>query len=399
MPVPSLRPLRPACFVLGAALLAYAGCSSSGSTAVSVTHPTMIEVAPAQFLGTVPCAADGPGLKSYVATLFDTNETASGGAPSDDEGEGEAGAPVEDAFRRLRGDTPSDEFELPSSAPAPCTASVGFGYVVPGRRYEVLIEGYEQAVSEVEPRALGSHLLVAKSATGGAALSSTFRAYCRRAIPVDSTIVIADKCYGFAHAGGATPPPSLTVPVGALLGSFSCGTEEGQLEELRVTLQVGSESYEQVVDCSADAEAVFEDLPHGVAQAYVAGLPADGVGTIVAGATCDARLVEGERVTARCNRLTSVGTLRVDLAAALAQLELSCSPTSVSNVEVLLGPTDTRSFPPPDCLQTFETGVDRGPKVVTVRVTPVSGAPSALNCHAEIEPGKLNLAVCDPVTL
>ncbi|RYZ02938.1 MAG: hypothetical protein EOO73_29920 [Myxococcales bacterium] len=398
MPVLSLRSLRPACFVLGAGLLAYAGCSSSGSTAVAVTHPTLLEVAPAQFLGAVPCAADGPGLKSYVATLYDTNQTADGGASGDEVESELAKETTESAFARLRGETPSDEFELPSSAPAPCTASVGFGNVVPGRRYEVLIEGYEQDVTEVQARALGSHLLVEKSSTTGPSLAAAFRAYCRRAIPVDSTVVIADQCDPFAYTGDL-PPRSLRVPLGALLGTFSCGAEDEQLEELRVTLEIGSESYEQVVDCEPQAEVVFEDLPAGVAEVYIEGLSANGDSLAVAGATCDARLVDGARVTARCNRLSSSGTLRVDLAAALAQLGLSCSDKSVSNVQVLLGPTDTRSFPPPACLQSFETGVEAGPKVVTVQATPVGGQPSALNCHAEIEPGKLSLAECEPVTL
>ena len=38
----------------------------------------MIEVAPDEFLGDVPCAKDGPGLKLYVATLFDIDRVADG---------------------------------------------------------------------------------------------------------------------------------------------------------------------------------------------------------------------------------------------------------------------------------------------------------------------------------
>ncbi len=222
MSVSSLRSLRPACFVLGAALLAYAGCSSSGSTTIPVTHPTMIEVAPASFLGGVPCTESGPGLQTYVATLYDANDTGEGGAGGESasnaaagapieatggagtpiEGAGGAGgdgnddAPVRDAFTRLRGATPSDEFELPSSTPAPCSASVGFGYVVPGRRYEVLIEGYD--TTDIQPRALGSHQMVAKSNPTGPLLESRWKAYCERAIPVDSIIVIADRCKSFS---------------------------------------------------------------------------------------------------------------------------------------------------------------------------------------------------------
>jgi hypothetical protein len=392
----SLRSVRPACFVLGAGLLAYVGCSSSGSTAASVTHPTLLEVSPAQFLGTVPCAADGPGLKTYVATLYDTNETANGGAPGEFESE-LAEETTETAFARLRGDEPSDQFELPSAAPTRCTASVGFGYVVPGRRYEVLIEGYEQDTTEVQPLALGSHLLVATAAPDGPTLKSSYRAYCRRATPVDSTNVVTDQCDPFQPSEDA-PKPGLRVPLGSLLGGFTCGAEEDQLEELRVSVQVGSESYEQTVDCAPDAEVVFEDLPDGVASVYVAGLNATGEGATAAGATCDARLVDGATVTARCNRLSSLGTLRIDLASALAEVGLTCDKESVSAVQVLLGPGDSRSLPPPECLQPFESSIAAGDQVVVVLATPVNGDPLALNCHAEIEPGKLNLAVCDPVT-
>lgn len=396
MQLTRLLSLRPACFVLGAGLLAYAGCSSSGSTSSSVTHPTMLEVAPAQFLGAVPCAADGPGLKTYVATLYDTNEVANGGAPSTIEDE-LAEETTETAFARLRGDAPSDEFELPSSAPAQCTASVGFGYVVPGRRYEVLIEGYEQETAAVQARALGSHLLVATEDPAGPVLRSSFRAYCRRAIPVDSTIVVTDQCDPF-ELGTDAPKPSLRVPLGLLLGGFACGSEEGELAELRVRLTVGSESYEQVVDCADDAEALFEDLPDGVASVYVAGLAASGEGTTVAGATCDARLVQGARVTARCNRLSAVGTLRVDLVAALEQVGLTCSATSVSEVEVVLSPDDSRLVRPPECLQTFETSAAPGDASVTLLAKPVTGDPVTLRCDAEIEPGTLGLAVCEAVT-
>lgn len=394
MQLSRLRPLRPACFVLGAGLIAYAGCSSSGNTTTTVTHPTMLEVAPRQFLGAVPCAADGPGLKTYVATLYDRNQTGDGGAPGEFDEE-LAEETTETAFARLRGDTPSDEFELPSSAPAPCTASVGFGYVVPGRRYEVLIEGYEQDAQAVEPRAVGSHLLVERDNPSGSVLKASYRAYCRRAIPVDSTIVVTDHCDPF-ELGPDAPKPSLRVALGSLLGSLACGTDDGQLETLSVSVSVGEETVEQTVDCATDAEAVFEDLPAGVASVYVTGLLVDG--EVVAGATCDSRLSEGAQATARCNRLSSVGTLRVNVAEALAGVGLSCSSESVSAVAVVVGPQDTRPFSPPDCAQAFETDAAPGEQSVTVTATPSAGAAVVtLSCHGEISPGKLTLAVCDVV--
>lgn len=398
MPVKSLRSLRPACFVLGVGLIAYAGCSSSGGAAVAVTHPTMIEVAPAQFLGAVPCTVDEPGLKKYVATLYDTNETAEGGAPSDfqDKLDELAGETTATALERLRGDAPSGQFELPSSAPAPCSASVGFGSVVPGRLYEVLIDGYE--TEDIVPRALGSHLMVSGSRPDGPLVRPSFQAYCGRAIAVDSTVVVADHCDTFTPSLDA-PAPSLRVPVGALLGSFACGTEAGQVEQLRVTLQVtDGESYEQLVDCSPTAEAVFEELPAAKrASVYVAGLEAGSDEPPLAGATCDALLVQGERVTARCNRLSSVGTLSVDVVAALAQLGLICSDTSVSTVQLQVLGSDAPpvTLSPPECLQSFEAGFPAGPAEVTLSATSPEKGTLALICHAEIAPGKLTLAECD----
>lgn len=395
MQLSRLRPLRLACFVLGAGLIAYAGCSNSGNTTTTVTHPTMLEVAPTQFLGAVPCAADGPGLKTYVATLYDTNQTGDGGAP----GEFDEQLPeetTETAFARLRGETPSDEFELPSSAPAPCTASVGFGYVVPGRRYEVLIEGYEQDAQAVEPRAVGSHLLVERANPGGSVLKSSYRAYCRRAIPVDSTIVVTDHCDPF-ELGPDAPKPSLRVALGSLLGSLECGTDDGQVEALSVSVSVGDETVEQTVDCATDAQAVFEDLPTGVASVYVTGLLADG--KVAAGATCDASLREGAQVTARCNRLSSVGTLRVNVAEALANVGLSCSSESVRAITVAVGAQDPGPLPLLDCAQSFETDAPAGNTTVTVAATPAAGGEIVtLSCPGEISPGKLTLAVCEVVT-
>src|SRR3954469_23353084 len=97
---------RFAFLVAGAGLIAFAGCSSTAATTVPVTHPTMIEVSPDDFLGDVPCSSSGAGLKRYVAPLIDTNQTfggigGEGGQGSETGPASEGGAP--------------DWFQLPSS--------------------------------------------------------------------------------------------------------------------------------------------------------------------------------------------------------------------------------------------------------------------------------------------
>src|SRR6478609_8243073 len=152
MLVRSLPLFRPTSFLVGAGLVAYAGCSTSSATTVAVTHQTMIEVSPDDFLGNVPCATEGPGLKRYVATLFDLNIV--GGAS------GAAGSSASAGTDSTSGGSAvAAPFQLPSSTPTPCVAAVGFGYVTPGRRYEVQIDGFD--TDDLRPRAVGSRQMMA----------------------------------------------------------------------------------------------------------------------------------------------------------------------------------------------------------------------------------------------
>jgi hypothetical protein len=414
MLVSSLRSLRLAYLLAGAALLGYAGCSSGSAATVSVTHPTMIEVAPASFLGDVPCATSGSGLKAYVATLYDTNQVGEGGAGGEpafvDQPPAVGGVSgdlaqelaeadrlhqqdiVDKAKKRLRGDVPSDHFELPSSKPSPCNASVGFGYVVPERRYEVLIEGYEEEPDALIPQALGSHQMVLTGDPTTRAVSK-WVAYCARAIPVDSTLVRADQCSPFFPLDSAAAP-SLSVAVGQLLGSLSCGNGDGEVATFRVTATVGGATYEQTVDCSPDASVKLADLSQGSVSVYVAAFDASGSTTPLAGASCDATLLPAREVAARCNQLSALGTLRVDVNAVLAQQSLSCDPASVTSVEVTAGDVTT-SLPPPDCRQTYERAFPPGDQFVSLIATPVDGEPIVLTCSADVLPGKLTVADCE----
>lgn len=391
MPVPQLRSLRPALFMVGAGLLAYAGCSSGSTVTPAVTHPTLVEVAPALFQGSVPCVKDGSGFKRYVATLFDAGLNGEGGAGGEPDEAVAAGSSAGGAGGQQKGEFPDPAgFRLASSLPTPCGASVGFGYVVPTRRYEVRIEGYD--TEDLDPRASGSREMVLKSAEDPKPLvSPRWFAKCDRATAVESTIIRADQCTPFQLERGLAT--SLRVRVGALLGSVSCGTDAGQVDELSVTLTIGGQTIEQTASCSPEAEVVFDDLAAGeVASLYVS---ARAAGVPLAGAVCRTTTVEGTRVEATCPRLSTLATLRVELPAALAQLGLTCG-ADVSNVEVdVTGVDELFQFPPPDCLQPFEHALAPGQATATLTVTSASSQQSLL-CHAELEPGKLTVADCDP---
>ena len=382
MPARQPRSLRPTALVVGFGLLAYVGCSSSAATTISVTHPTMIEVAPEDFLGEVPCS-DGPGLKRYVATLFDTNYVAEGGA---------GGASAQEM---AAGGAQPEDFQLPSSQPTGCLAAVGFGLVVPGRHYRVEIDGYDTA--ELAPRALGSREMVSLAPTNleptQPLATPRWTARCDSAVAVDLTIVRADHCATFQPLQ-PDGPSSVRIALGSLLGGLSCGDQPDQVDHFSVQLSTGEEL---TVACTADAEAVFAALgPRSRVSASVSAFSADGTDAF-AGATCNAFTLPAASVDAECTRLSQLGTLRVDLKSALAQLELGCDDEQISTVTVNVpGEKVSRRFAPPDCLQPFEHGFAAGDAVVTVTAVEPSGAESSLNCGAKVQPGQLVLATCQP---
>lgn len=116
-----------------AALLAFsAGCGTSSDIITVEPHPTILEVNPRDFLGSLKCGTGEGDLQRYVATLTDVTRS----------GEAEA----------------SLNFELPSSAPARCQQGVAFGLVVPGHYYTARIDGYDR--SDLVPLAAGVPILV-----------------------------------------------------------------------------------------------------------------------------------------------------------------------------------------------------------------------------------------------
>jgi len=380
-----LRSLRPASFLVGLGLLAYAGCSSGGATSTAVTHPTMIEVAPEDFLGDVPCS-EGPGLKRYVATLIDTDYVAQGGASGVDPEAEAAGAPA--------------NFQLPSSRPTPCLAGVGFGLVVPGRHYDVKIDGYD--TDDLAPRANGSRQMVTPAAPTDEQPASTllaprWTAHCEDAIAVDSTIVRALHCTPFAPLDAAAPA-TVRIPVAKLMGGLVCGDQPGQIDHFDVTLDAGDGVPRMSsVPCAPDADVLYEGLaPRVRVSAYVTAFSVGNIDAF-AGATCDAFTLPESSVDADCGALSEVGTLRVDLQGLLQELSLDCRASSVTALLVdFQGDEPVQSIAPPECLQPFDHGFAPGPGVINVTVQPADGSEAASRtCHADILPGRLAFADCD----
>lgn len=381
-----LRSLRPASILVGLGLLAYTGCSSGGTASTAVTHPTMIEVAPEDFLGDVPCS-EGPGLKRYVATLIDTDYVAQGGASGVD-ATGEAGAPV--------------DFQLASSRPTPCLAGVGFGLVVPGRRYDVKIDGYD--TDDLAPRANGSRQMVSPAPTEeqpvSPLLTPRWTAHCEDAIAIGSTIVRPLRCTPFAPLD-ASALGSVRIRLAKLQGGLVCGDQPGQIDHFEISLDSGDGvTLVRSVPCAADAEVIYDELtPRVRVSAYVTALSV-GSGEALAGATCAAFTLPDASVEADCDALNQFGTLRVDLQGLLQELSLDCSVSSIASLSVdVPGEDQAQSIPPPECRQPFDHGFAPGPAVVNVTVQPsdTSEAPSTLACHADVRPGQLALAVCDAI--
>lgn len=393
MSAPKLAKLRSASLLAYAGLVAAAGCSSNATTAAAVTHPTMIAVSPQDFLGDVPCSTSGSGLKRYVATLFDLNRSIGGFG-------GEGGDSGADASTGAGGSM-TIAFQLPSSVPTSCLAGVGFGYVVAGRTYRIEIDGYD--TNDVFPRAEGARQMVSPAPTADAPatplLAPRWTAACERATAVDATVIRADRCTTFAADLAA--PAGLHVALAPLLGDLRCGDEPGQIAELDVTASTpDGRTHAATVACSVTAEAVFNDLAGDQLVSLYVSARAKGTdlaAPALAGATCNASTRAGATVEAQCGLLSQVGTLRVDLRAALDVLSLACRSDSVTTVEVMpSGQESARSFPPPDCLQPFDQGFPPGPASVAVTARRGDDLLGRANCRADVVPGKLLTASCEP---
>ncbi len=383
------RALRPLSMLVASGLLVGVGCSSDPVDAVSVSHPTMIEIPPESFLGDVPCTLQEGGLTRYVATLTDVtmrNENAGGAGGGSSDGVGGEG-----------------DVTLASSAPVPCRAGVGFGFVVPGRQYTAVIEGYDTSV--LRPRAPGSPLMVAATPEVAEAdlpkappVAPRWRASCPATTAVSVTVVQAVGCTTLElEPDAAERDTELVLSTTALLGGLECGEEQGQVERFDIRLDAGDPEPRLLeLPCDPSVDAVFSSLKARVsASAFVTAFSA-GSPQPFAGATCNALTLPGARVTANCAKLNPLGTLRVNVVDALAQVGLTCSASDVSAVLVdVTGETALRQIAPPDCLQPLDYGFPAGAATLTLAVMNGEEQLASLTCAGVVVPGAVVPAICE----
>jgi len=295
-------------------------------------RPTRVSVDPARLEG-VACA-DAPGaLRTYVATLTDTtpfiDEPVVSSEVCEDRcwaydaggeylgrvtGAAGAGATLEIAGGAAGAATTvtadpafvtcsiaCDPVDLPSSGPIPCALPVGFAFVAAGHRYTARVDGYDR--DDLVPVAEGSPNLVDPET--GALVPPTWVWECSEpAIAVTNWNTVPRDCT-LKSAPGGTAETAVVVPVSSLLGGRVCGDGEGEVVELRLTLDG---SLTRTVGCDEPARFTADDgleLADGrTIRVDVVALAAGGAD---AGATsCFVKIARGVEATATCDPLPPV---------------------------------------------------------------------------------------------
>jgi hypothetical protein len=222
---------------------------------------------------------------------------------------------------------------------------------------------------------------------------------CEGAVAAFSTIVRSGGCEALLPQTEGSELAGVRVKTQSLLGTLECGSEPGQVALLDVALRAeGKTDFVPSPQISCGEDHLFSGLPGGT-RISVSIVAFNAIGDTIAGTTCRAVTVPGTTVIAECNPLSQLGTLRVDLEAALAVIDdigFNCDD-SITDVLVRVAGEDTeRSFPPPDCLQPFDHGFLPGQAQVNVSAIHQGEETGSATCEGEVKAGKLTLASCHP---
>lgn len=303
-------PMRPVPTPLLVLLLAgaLAGCTETTVPVEGVYHPTLIQVSPDEFLGSVPCRPGATGaMQIYVATIFDV---------------GEATAPTE-------------PFALPSSGPISCKNPVAFSRVYDPHRYSARVDGYDRGdlvpLGSTDPKVtLGVPILVDPAT--GARVPPRWTTTCGDSTPtlarVARTRTVGD-CEPLVDSG--TPAPTaVEVSIDGALGGLECGSEPGKVERFETGIVGGP------MRSAACGETVtFADVPSVGTIPFTLLAYESGTDYARWGSSCEARPSAGITVHASCSPLDDEGALDVLPATALAALGLDCSALGELRVELL----------------------------------------------------------------
>jgi hypothetical protein len=266
--------------------LAVSACTSEAGTVIPST-PTLVAVSPADFAGDVPCL-DAPGaMRSYVATVFDRGTL----------------------------DAPSDPFALPSGVladqngvyrPAPCERVTGFGFVIPGHRYDAEIDAYDQ--SDLHALGAGTRTLVSDAT--GEYVAPRWTTSCGRQPdlsaaggPVTAAQYLTRFVRGCAALDEHAPatPTGISVSLDDALDGLTCGNADGSISFFTTTLPG------QAPVSAACANSVeFDDLEPG--RAYTFDVAAYELGGTAPRWTtsCHRTALFGAIVAAACDPLSEV---------------------------------------------------------------------------------------------
>ena len=402
-------------------------CTSLSTGTTTPTTPTLVAVAPDDFLGNVPCG-DAPGaMRRYVATIYDVTPGIGGdGGPS--------------------------EFALPSSGPVPCTRQIAFGggFVLQGHRYVADIQAYDR--TDIEPLGSGSNVMV--NTTTGEVVKPRWTTSCGRgtvattgdagsgdagdsgsagteagstdsgstdagsagtdASSTDASSTTPQQSghpavaaqYQTVYVRGCAPlaaqqPPGATgISVGiddAMRSplALECGSAAGQIARYRVTLDGSTAA---PLEAACDQRVTFFSLTPGSGYHFTLEAFEQGATAPTWAAHCFRTALDGAIAPAACDPLTDQGGIQLDSSALLAQLGLSCGDQLVAlDAELATAPVQSAVQTPPECRAPIHfSGLAAGLYGIGVTTTLTTGAGPSASCVASVGPASTSLAQCTP---
>jgi hypothetical protein len=363
-----LVPTNPLPLLLVGALL---GCTEEVIPVPGIYHPTLVQVSPGEFLGTVPCRPGATGaMQAYVATIFDV------GLDTD----------------------PTPPFALPSSGPVSCKNPVSFSRVLEPRRYQARVDGYDRAdllpLGSDDPRVtLGVPILV--DPITGDRVPPRWTTTCGESKPVTARLAnvrTISNCDPLVDSG--TPAPTtVEVTIESALGELECGSEPGQIERFEVGLIGGPRR-----SASCGETLTFGDVPAVGAVPFTLLAYEPGATDARWGSTCEARPAAGITVQATCSPLDDEGALDVAPEDALAALGLDCSALGELRVELLDGgePVSAPLYVEPSgCgLPVRLTGVTSGPAEARATLVAAGVVLGSARCTGVVVPGNAITSAC-----
>ncbi|HVJ16894.1 MAG TPA: hypothetical protein VM686_15745 [Polyangiaceae bacterium] len=343
------------------------GCTDEPELVIVIAHPTLIQVSPTAFLGTVPCMAGEGAMQRYVATVFDVS-------PESDEEMGAGGAVA----------GPAENFALPSSGPTPCGAPIATAFVVHGRLYAAEIDGYDR--DDIEPLATGARQMVDQD---GEIVPPRWTTSCGRE-PGESVMAIyqvtreVSSCEPLEDHSPSAAEPKIAVSLDDALGDLACGTDPGQVARFEVVSTNGDTAE---ATCG-DAATLTGVSPGAVLELQVLAYES-GQTSPAWGSACSAAPLTGVTVQAECQILASEGALDIDLPQVLESIPLDCETELREVVADPGGDLPAQRVTPPGCNNTLRlSDLPPGDTTVSLSTTLSDGSTGpTLTCSGTVLPG------------